>query len=197
MRALFCILFLLAFARPQVLKKNGTITCDVLSFSRKEALVSFTGRISSHKFWFIAPMMHRYTFRDMPQVQFGGGFRAGLKQYLRTRWAPHGNFVQLGVGYRFTRVREISEDYASNTLISLVHAPTAIAVIGRDITFGHKRDMVIGYRVGATYDYRMLPSGYAPGDLGRPMHEMPFLRGLMAYVGLEIGITTRMKDLHW
>lgn len=78
----------------------------------------------------------------------------------------------------------------------MIYSPGGGGSVGYQWLFGTKMNFVVGFQGGVEYyqDFRTR-------DPLRPIvnywYQLPFLTGLRAYAGIELGFAFRQKALHW
>ena len=187
------------------LPKTWLLKGDPTSAFFNEFRISYEHRIrEGSKFWYISPgYIHRDDIAKKQQKQFGFQTRAGIRQYLSKRNnAPHGMFLYLGGGYRFTKVNIYDSDLAieRNTL---VHSPGASFSIGHQWLLNPYKNFVIGFHGGIEYYYDIPGKDIDRSEITEKWYQVPiankpdFLRGFRIMAGIEAGFAFRQKNLHW
>lgn len=183
------------------LRKTWVFKVDPAGVAMNDFRVAYERHIDGDWFWSVQP---GYYLRNQPlQKRYGANVRLGIRKYFFSDYSPHGFFLYLGGGYRYTRVNHHSEvDYEIEDRAQ-VHAPGGTFSIGHQWLFRPRRDFAFSIQGGPEYFYPF-ETGDLREDLWNPGIYEPIyragnitaLKGLRIYLSIEIGFAYRQKNRH-
>jgi hypothetical protein len=143
-----------------------------------------------NKFFYTSAGFFYKDYKIQREKLAGPVARVGIKQYVKTKYAPQGAFFYMGINYAFLRGIYYSEDYKVVGKIS-IHKPGFTLSGGNQWLLGPKKNYAICLFAGAEYYYWALQPDNAKG------HFWDTTPNFMFYVGCEVGFAFRQRKLHW
>ena len=183
------------------LPKTWIFKVDPAGVAMNDFRAAYERHCSGNWFYYVQPGLY---LRNQPyQKRYGANVRFGIRRYLFTDYAPHGLFVYLGGGYRYTRVNHHNEETYEIEDRAQIHAPGGTAAIGHQWLLRPRDDFAFSIQGGAEY-YIPFETGDLREDQWKPgLYEpfyrfgnVPVLRGLRIYLSVEIGFAFRQKHRH-